>query len=81
MTVSLLLFLLSGVMSFGGRMLIYCTVYEDWLKYWAYGAYGFAVLLAIAGIVEFFKSIARACRRNRARRGAMPPKRRRRRPR
>ena len=79
MTIPLLTLFISGIAALLGRVLIYAAQFETWLKYWAYGAYIFAVLFVLAFIVEFFKSIARACRRNRARRGAVPPKHRRRR--
>lgn len=72
MLVPLLTLFISGIAALLGRVLIYAAQFEAWLKYWAYGAYIFAVLFVLAFIVEFFKSIARARRRRRAKQGTMP---------
>lgn len=72
MTVGILVLACSFLMAAGGRVLMYATQFEAWLEWWAYGAYGFAALLALTAVVEFFKGIVRACRRRRAKRGTMP---------
>lgn len=78
MLIPSLTFAFSACMAFLGQLFMYFAKTEEsapaWLQYWGYVFLGFAALFVLVTIVEFFKSIVRACRRRRAQRGDMPPK-------
>ena len=79
MTVCVLVLALSVISAFMGRMLIYCTQFEEFLRYWAYGFYALAAVLAVTFIYEVIRGICRGIWRLHERKGARPPRPRRRR--
>lgn len=82
MLIPSLTFVASGMAACVGQLFVWVAKTEEsapaWIKLWGYVFLGFAALLMLITVIEFFKSIVRACINRRARRGNAPARHRRR---